>query len=139
MATDLETSERSVSMLVRGIIDDTGELLKQQMALLRAEIRADLRKTKQAAIALGLGVAVCVIGGLSLWLAVVHLLHDLVPKLPMSACYGIVAGALLLIGGVALYFAARKLRSFRLMPDESVEALKENLQWLKNPRQSASR
>ena len=38
----------SVTGLVSGILADAQELLKQQIALAKAEIRSDLQKTKQA-------------------------------------------------------------------------------------------
>jgi hypothetical protein len=141
MATDVRTaSDRSLTVLVRGILDDINALLKQQMALLRCEIRADLRQTKQAVLSFAVGLGVCVFAGLSLWLMLVHLLHWAAAlELPLWACYGITGGTLALVGGVLLYAGARKFQSFNPLPHESVQAMKENLQWMTNPKPSGSR
>jgi len=53
MANDLHTgTEPSLTGLVTGIINDAQELLKQQVALFKQEVKDDIRKTKEAAVAL---------------------------------------------------------------------------------------
>jgi hypothetical protein len=45
-----------------------------------------------------------------------------------------IAGLFLLGGAVLLYAGKRKLTSFHPLHDQAVTALKENVQWLMNPR-----
>jgi hypothetical protein len=49
------TSEPGFTSLLRGIVNDIGDLVKQQIQLARAEIKADLRKTREAVAFLALG------------------------------------------------------------------------------------
>jgi len=64
----------SVTPLVAGIIDDLQELIKQNLTLFKVEVREDLKKTKEAAAALGMGVGLAVVGALHLTLMLVFLL-----------------------------------------------------------------
>ena len=63
MATNVPpSSEASVTSLVSGIIHDAEELIKQQAALLKHDIRAEIRQTKEALTSLALGGAIMGLG-----------------------------------------------------------------------------
>lgn len=127
--------EPTVTALVSGIITDAQELFKQQMALVRSEVKDDLTKTKDALLALALGVGAAVLGGLLVSLMLVYLLEWLArPHLPLWACYGIVAALFVIPGGISVCWGVRKFQSFNPLPDQSAEALKENVQWIANPK-----
>ena len=135
MATDTYAppDERSVTSLVSGIVNDAQTLMQQQLALFREEVRTDLRKTRDAltAIAAGAGVATLAMGPLVFMF--VALLHE-----PAGwswwASAGTVGAVLAVVGGVLIGLGVQRFRSFNPMPDQSVEALKENLQWIKHPK-----
>src|SRR5207249_10436874 len=91
-----------------GIINDFQSLMKQEVALARRELADELRKAKQAAISLGIGVGILAIGGLLLIFMLVHLLSWAVPAIPLWACYGIIGGLLILAGGALLLRAKAK-------------------------------
>lgn len=126
-------SPPSVTPLVTGIINDVQELLRQNLTLFKVEFREDMRKTKDAAISLGTGIGLAAVGGLHLSLMLVFLLNWLfAPDLPLWVCFAIVGGVFAGIG-FALYLRGKnKLESFNPLPDETAEALKENVQWIKN-------
>jgi hypothetical protein len=135
MANDLHTgSEPSLTGLVAGIINDAQELLKQQMALFKQEIKDDVRKTKEAALALSAGLGIVVVGGLLLCVMLVHFLNWAVPSLPLWSCYGIVGIVFVACGGALLYAGKKRFESFNPLPEQSVGALKENVQWIMNPK-----
>jgi uncharacterized membrane protein YqjE len=126
--------EGSMTGLVTGIMNDAQDLVKQQFALLKHEVKEDLHKTLQAAIALGIGVAVALVGALSLWLALVYLLAWAFPVVPDWGWFAIV-GVLFLVAGALIFYAGKaKLESFNPLPDESAQALKENVQWITRPK-----
>jgi hypothetical protein len=135
MATDLETgSEASMTQLVSGIITDTQELIKQQIALLRHEVQEDLRKTKEASFSLIWGVGITLLGSVLVSLMLVHVVSWALPELHLWVCYGIV-GAPIAVLGISLFYAGiHKFKSFNPLPDESVKAFKENVQWITNPK-----
>jgi len=62
MATNVHTDDTSMTSLVRGIIDDAQELIKQQFALFKAEVREDSRKTQEATTILGTGALLSLAG-----------------------------------------------------------------------------
>jgi MFS family permease len=135
MATDTYAppDERSVTSLVSGIVNDAQTLMQQQLALFREEVRTDLRKTRDAvtAIAAGVGVAAVALGPLVFMF--VALLHELAGW-SWWASAGTVGAVLAVVGGVLIGLGIQRFRSFNPMPDQSVEALKENLQWIKHPK-----
>jgi len=131
MLNDLETGHSpSITGLVTGIVNDAQELIKQQMTLFRHELQVDIRKTKEGALSLGAGLGVAGLGGLLLALMLVHLLQALAPEMPLWGCYGVVGVALVGVGGILCYAGKKIFDSFSPLPNESVQALKENVRWI---------
>jgi len=129
----------SVAPLVAGVIDDLQELIKQNLALFKVEVREDFKKTKEAAAALGVGVGLAVVGALHLTLMLVFLLwwafnpaFRSAPGLPLWVCFAIVGGVFAGVGGALYFRGKKKLDSFNPLPNETADALKENVQWIKN-------
>jgi multisubunit Na+/H+ antiporter MnhB subunit len=137
MADDVHTSsESSVTNLVSGILNDAQELFKQQVVLLKHEVKDDLRKTRDAALVLVIGTGVVSLGGLLLCWGLVHLLSWAAGEehLPLWASFGIVGGILAIVGGIVCYLGKKKFDSFNPLPEETAEALKENVQWIMKPK-----
>lgn len=119
----------SLVSLVSGIAKDAKELLLQEMALTKLEVRYELRKAKTAAIALGIGVGAVAAGGILLALMLVHLL-DALTLVPLWGCYGIVGTALVALGGVLLATGKTKVEELDVVPQQTVQRMKESAQWL---------
>ena len=124
---------QSVTGLVSGIISDAQELLKQQVALVRAELKADFRRTVQAATLLAIGVLILVPAVFLLCNMFAFMLHELT-GLSVWASYGIVGGVFAIVGAVLIAVGIQRFRSFNPLPDQSVEAIKENVRWMTNPK-----
>jgi len=79
MATDTYSppDQQTLTSLVSGIIHDAQTLVQQQVALVREEIRIDLRKTKEAVAAIAAGAAVAALAAVPLVFMFVYLLHEL--------------------------------------------------------------
>jgi len=135
MATNVQSgSDVSVTSLVTGIVGDAQELMKQQMALFKAEVREDMRKTTEAATSMGAGVAATLVGGIVLCFALAHLLHWALPNVDLWVWYAVVGGVVTAVGVGLTCTAIQKFRSFNPLPDQTAEALKENLEWKTKPR-----
>lgn len=137
MANEVQTGaeQPSLTSLVSGIVQDVQDLIKQQLSFTQREIQEDLRRSKEAVIPLlvGLGVILMGVGLLSVML--VHLLHWTTDgRLPLWGCYAIVGVLLAAAGGVLFFVGKKQFESFNPLPDKSVEALKENVQWLTHPK-----
>lgn len=125
----------SVAQLVSGIVADAQELVRQQIHMLKAELKEDMERTKAvakcmagAAVLLGLGVLFLLIG-------VPYLLHHYFSDtLPLWACWMIVGGVLAVGGLIALFAGQRILNTYNPLPDKTMNALQENVQCLTNPQ-----
>jgi len=126
--------DTSATALVSGILRDAQDLVKQQFDLFQHEVRTDLRKTKEAVLMLWMGILLGQAGVILAALALALLLQWAVPTLPLWACYG-VGGLPFLVAGAGLFYAGKlRFASFTAMPNESVQALKENVQWIANQK-----
>src|SRR5262249_50806613 len=123
------TSEPSVTSLVRGILNDAQELFRQQFALFKAEFRDDMRKAREAALSLVIGVGVAFFGVLLLLFALVNLL-SWASELPVWASFAIIGGIVLAVGLGLMYAGKKRFESFNPLPDQSAQALRENVQWI---------
>jgi hypothetical protein len=73
------------------------------------------------------------VGATLIGFMLVYLLNGLAPDtLPLWACFGIVGAGVALVGGIVAYAAVARFKTFNPLPDESVQAFKENVQWIKN-------
>jgi len=135
------SSEPSVSRLVKGIVDDVGDLIKQQIQFAKKEVQNDLHKSLVAVTVLAIGAGAVFLGILFTGFMLVHLLHWLTApagddpaSIPLWGCYAIVC-FLCLGGGTALILAGKKkFSSFNPLPDQTVETMKENVQWITNSK-----
>jgi hypothetical protein len=132
MATDVSPqTEPSVSRLVSGIIDDT-QRLAQHADLLKADIRKDLREANETGLALGVAGALLGVGVFLLLVALALLLSWLWPALPAWGAFAIVGGVLTAVGAAAFFHGKEKLDHLNPLPENSVEAVKDDLQWQTN-------
>jgi len=121
-----------VTSLVGGILNDAQELMKQQLALVRREIQDDIRKTKEGVVSLALGAGAAALAGILLCLTAVYLLNWAFPELPLWGCYAIVTGIVTALSGALLLAGKKRFDTFNPLPDQSLQGLKENLQWKTN-------
>ena len=123
------TAEPSVAVLLRGIVNDAKELLAQEMAMLKLEARDELGKAKRAALALGIGIGLVAAGGMLLSVMLVQVLA-MCTELPLWGCYGIVGSGLVVLGAVLLAVGKHKAEKLNVVPQQTLETMKENGQWL---------
>jgi hypothetical protein len=133
--------EPGLAVTVKGVIDDALELVRQQFAMLKAEMRADLHKLIAGLIPLLCAIGPALLGGLMACFALVRLIHwatlpagqEIDPAaIPLWACYAIVSAALLLLGGTLFGIGYYRLKSVNPLPDQTAQALEENIKWLMN-------
>jgi hypothetical protein len=125
-----EVSETSVGELIGNISDDLSRLFRQEVELAKAELKQEASKAGKAAGMLG-GA------GFAGYLAVVLLSFALVFGLAnvMDAGWAaLIVAVLWAIVGAVLYAGGRKkLKDVDPMPRRTVDTIKEDAQWLKNP------
>jgi len=123
--------QQSMTELVSGIVSDAQRLFGQQIDMVKAEVKEDVRKTKQTALAFAAGGALIALGAVLLAVALVYGLYAAAaPNLPLWACWAIVGGTIVALGGVGLFVGNRILASYNPLPDKSLHALQENVSWI---------
>lgn len=128
--TASHNSEPTLAQLVSGLMSDATLLMQQELALAKYELYEEARKTKTAMASLGAGIGIAAIGGLLLIIMLVHLLRALT-EWPLWTCYGIVGG-ICVAGGIAfLYKGKQQISEIDIIPQQTVETMKENVRWIK--------
>jgi hypothetical protein len=129
-------NEPSLSTLVDGIVHDLQDLIKQQVQLTRQEIGEDLRKMREAASFLVVGLLLVIPGVVTLCLMVAHLIHWLALRpgeldssfIPLWVCYLIAGVLFLVVGGALAYLGKQRMEAIRGAP-QTAQALQENVEW----------
>jgi hypothetical protein len=113
------------------IAHDAEHLVDQHFELLRAELRQGLRELPPAAVSLATGAGLVTTAGLMGSLMLVHGLHR-ATRLPLWGCYGLVGGLMATAGGALLTTGLRRAGNLRVTPHETIAALREDVQWLRD-------
>ena len=125
-----EVENTSIGELLGNISGDLSQLFRQEVELAKAELKAEASKAGKAAGFLG-------VAGFAGYLAVVLLSFALVFGLAnvMDAGWAaLIVAVLWAIVGAILFVSGRsKLKSVDPVPHRTVDTLKEDAQWLKNP------
>lgn len=123
----------SMTNLVTGIIGDAERLVRQEVTLARRELQVELGKLETAAVSMATGMGVCLLAVLFLGFMVVYLLNYLA-QLPEWGGFLIVGVVLGIVGGALLFLGAQRARNVNLVPPQTSETMRENVQWLQNQR-----
>jgi uncharacterized membrane protein YqjE len=128
------TTEQDVGELIKGAMHDLETLATQHVKLFKSELKEETTKMVQGAISLAIGGAVLLIGGVILGITLALLLLAIFPDLPWWVAFGIIAILICGLGALALYLGKKRIESATPIADETQEALKEDVEWLKNPK-----
>jgi uncharacterized membrane protein YqjE len=136
MATDTRTTpEPTLSGLVSGILRDAQELIQQEIALARVEIRDEVRKTRDAALSMAAGLVCVALGAIFFLLLVVFIITWATSQhIPLWGSFGIVGAVLCLVGAILVYNGRNRAEQIHLIPKQTAETMRENMQWIRNPR-----
>jgi len=125
-----EADETSIGELIGNISNDMSRLFRQEVELAKAELKQEAAKAGKAAGLLG-GA------GFAGYLAVVLLSFALVFGLAnvMDAGWAaLIVAVIWAVVGAVMYASGRKqLKTVDPMPHRTVDTIKEDAQWLKNP------
>jgi fatty acid desaturase len=121
-------SNRPITALLSGLVDQTGLLVRQEMALFRAEMTEAMGRAGRGAAALAAGGA-CVFGGFLVLLAAGVL--GLATVLPPWLAALIVGVVCLVLGALFLLLGRNRLNAEALRPRRTLRSLRENQIWIK--------
>lgn len=121
--------ERPLGELFSDLVTETTTLVRNEVALAKVELT-------QKATKLGANIGSLVIGGaigyaalLAICAAVILLLDRVMPAWVAALVVGVVVG---IVSWLFVSKAIATLRSMELKPQETVESIKEDAQWIKD-------
>lgn len=124
-----EPRDRRLAELLSELTDETSTLVRQEIALARAEMGEKIDEAKKASMSLAMGGAVAYAGFLVLLAcAVVGLSYVISPWLAAL----IVGGIVTLVGVIMLAGGAEKLKKQHLAPERTIEEARITRHMLKD-------
>jgi uncharacterized membrane protein len=130
--------QESIGSLVKGIITDIRQLIRDEVALARVEMREQASRAKLAISALGAAAAAMTLGLVFLLIALSVGIADLLGW-PLWAGFLAVALLLSVAGFVMFSMGRRKMQSVHAVPEQTVQTVKENSEWIAKRLSSVKR
>jgi len=135
VAPDNRTADSSVADLLSGLVTDAQQLVRREIDLAKREVSIEVDKVRQGAVALGAGAGLAIIGALLLGHMLVHLVQTLT-GLSLWVSYLIVGAIFAIGGGILLMQGIKRMKDVDPMPRETIESVKEDIQWIKEQNPS---
>lgn len=123
-----QETDTSIAGLIRGVMDDSRNLIREEIALAKAEARLELGKAASAGKQFGFGTVALWFGVMLLLLGVSFGIETLLGW-PRGAGFTLVGVVLAIVGGIALRRARNAARRVQPLPRtrESIQSIKDSL------------
>ena len=128
----------TIGGLISGILNDLRTLVKEEIALARAELREQAGRARTAALSFGIAAGALLFGAAFLLVALAVGIAELAGW-PVWAGFLIVALLLSVIGFISFASGRRQIRTFHAVPEQTVTTLKENSEWIAKRLSSAQK
>ena len=125
----IQKDERSLGDLFSELAAETGTLVRQEVALAQAEISGKATRVGKQVGYLAIGGAIGYSAMLAIMAGIIIGLSNFIPAWAAALLVGAVVGA---TSFFLISSAIERLKNTNLKPEESVESIKEDAQWLKN-------
>jgi len=130
---------RGIGTLVRELADGSATLVRSEAQIARMEVAGVVKGIATGTGFIAIGGVLAMLGGLSLLAGVILLIGD--QWLPRDLYWVAALLVVIVTGGAALLFAKRGLSLLSpaaLAPDQTVDTLKEDKEWLKRQMTSGA-
>lgn len=132
------TDSRGLSDLVRDLGRDTGELVRQEIALAKMELSGAISTMLLDSVQILVALLVAGIGGIALVVAAILGIGTLLGGAYWAGA--LITGALLvLVGGVIAGRAVRELKRTSLKPEVTLETLRTDSRWARSEAKELGR
>jgi hypothetical protein len=125
---DYGTREPTLGELFSDLAGDLSTLVRQEIALARAETMETARAAARNSAMMGVGGALAYAGLIVLLIAIAYLLGEVMPLWLATLIVGVIAAA---IGGALIMAGKNRMANLSVMPERTVESIKEDAQWAK--------
>jgi uncharacterized membrane protein YqjE len=127
--TQARNSNRSLGSLISGIFQDAQTLITKEIAAAKIELKQEMNKGLKAAVSLGIGAFLLVVGFVLLSLMVVFLISAYTP-IPVWGSLGIVGLVYCVAGGVAVAIGKRKVTEVKPVPEDALQQTKDDVRYI---------
>lgn len=127
-AHDYGNREPSLGELFTDLAGDMSTLVRQEIALARAETMETVRTATRSSTMMAAGGALAYAGLIVLLLAVAYLLGQVMELWLAALIVGILTVA---IGAILLMVGKNRISNLSVVPERTVESIKEDAQWAK--------
>ena len=125
----VQQDERSLGDLFSELAAETGTLVRQEVSLAQAEISDKANRVGKQIGYLAVGGAIGYAAMLAVMAGIIIALSRFMPAWAAALVVGAIVGA---VSFFLISSAIERLKNTNLKPEESVESIKEDAQWLKN-------
>ena len=130
-------SDPALGDLFRQLAQDSATLVRQEMALAKAELKSNVKSVARDAVMVGVGGILALVGALVLLAFLVVAVGDALDNYWLGSL--IVGVLFLLAGGILAMSSLKKLKHEEVAPTRTLETLKEDKQWLQSEIKQARR
>ena len=122
--------ERSLSDVLQDILRNLQDMVRSELRLAKVEIREEFRRAMSSSVWIAAGT----MGAVSAWIFLLWTLtYALATRMPMWAATLVVAVVMAVAAVVLIMGAIRRVKRIQPIPERTVESVKENLEWMKQP------
>jgi uncharacterized membrane protein YqjE len=133
-----QQEDPSLGELLKRLSNDTGELVSQEVALAKAELRESAANISKGAVKLGVALMFGLTGALTLTAFLIIGLGGATGG--HYAAWALVIGAAeLIIAALAANGARKSMRPSEIKPEETIESLREDKNWARNEMKDLKR
>lgn len=120
-----------MTQLLEEVSSDLQTLVKQEIALARAELYERFDDAREIGIAFALGGGLLAVGGLLLVLMLAQAIADLFDW-PEWAGYAVLGTLFTVVGAIRVYAAQQQARSTEFLPQQTLESVKRDVEAITN-------
>ena len=122
--------ERSVSDVLQDILRNLQEMVRSEIRLAKVEIRGEAKQ----AVSSGVWIAAGGVAATSAWMFLLWtLVYALATRMSMWTATLLVAVVMAAAAAALIMSGIRRAQRIRPIPERTVESVKENLEWMKQP------
>ncbi len=120
--------ERPFAALLNALIDDVRRLIRLEFALFKQEMAGNARRLSVGLVAIAVGGVLAFTAWLAIFSAAVIALTIVWPAWLAALVLG---AATLMVGGLVLYFGIRRIRAKTMVPQRTINTLREDSVWIR--------
>jgi protein-S-isoprenylcysteine O-methyltransferase Ste14 len=120
--------ERPFSALLNDLIEDLRRLVRLEFALFKQEMAGNAHRLSFGLVAIAVGAVLALSAWMAIFAASIIALSIVWPAWLAAVVLGAVA---LVLGGIVLYFGIRRIRAQTLVPQRTINTLREDGAWIR--------